>query len=473
MEAKARQVSERFASLLEPSALLLGDAVDPRYGDDLATGPAPLPDIVLRPRSTADVASILSLCSRIGQPVVIQGGRTGLSGGARPLPGEVVLSLERMAAPPVLDPMAGTVLAEAGCALQQVQDIADGAGFLFGVDIGSRGTATIGGGIATNAGGIRVLRYGMMRAQVLGVEAVLADGTVLSCLSGLHKDNSGYDLSQLMIGSEGTIGVVTRACLRLHPRPATQQVAFCSPPSLEAAVELLSFVRSRLGPLLSAFEIILAPLYARMTERLNLKAPLETDAQAHAFIEIHGFNRDADEELFGQVLEAAMDSGLILDAVVSQSDRELHALWSLREDCSRFIFTMEPQPLGLDIALPVTGVAGFVRSAAALVEGIDPGARPHVFGHLGDGNLHYLVETSKQQEIKAALLALVAEAGGSISAEHGIGLLKKDALALTRDPQQIAAMRRLKAAFDPNNILNPGRIFDRGDTRTGGQETRQ
>ncbi|MGO4830971.1 FAD-binding oxidoreductase, partial [Rhizobiaceae sp. 2RAB30] len=447
------------AARLDRAALLVGDEIDQRYMDDLSGGDRIRPEFVLRPRGTDDVAEILKACNAARQPLVIQGGRTGLAGGARVLAGEAVLSLERMTALQEVEPMAGSLVVEAGVPLQVVQERADAAGFVFAVDIGARGTATIGGNIATNAGGIRVLRYGNFRAQVLGLEAVLADGSVLSSLRGLAKDNSGYDLGQLFIGSEGTLGVVTQACLRLHPKPVTQAVAFCSLSSLDAAFGLLKFLRGRLGQLLAGFEVILAPLMGDMVAALGLTPPVPLGAPVYVITDVQGLTPGADEEAFGQALGQAIEEGLVEDAVLSQSDREFHALWDLRDDCNRFLFAQDTN-LGLDVSLPLPRMGAFLEAAREAQARADPAARAYVFGHLGDGNLHYIVATKKPDDVAKAVFQCVAEAGGSISAEHGIGLDKKRYLHLTRSDAEIGAMRRLKAAFDPNNILNPGRIFD-------------
>jgi FAD/FMN-containing dehydrogenase len=453
------QVLSTLQTRLDKAAILAGDAIDPRYSDDLSGEPGVRPELVLRPRSTDEVAEILSACTAARLPLVVQGGRTGLSGGARVLAGEAVLSLERMTALQDVEPTAGTIIAEAGVPLQVVQEKADAAGLVFGVDIGARGTATIGGNIATNAGGIRVLRYGNFRAQVLGLEAVLTDGSVLSSLKGLAKDNSGYDLSQLFIGSEGTLGVVTRACLRLHPKPITQSAAFCSLPSLDAAFGLLKFLRGRLGNLLSGFEVILAPLMGDMVAALRLTAPVALSSPVYVLTDIQGMTPGADEEAFTEALSQAIEDGLVEDVVVSQSEREFQALWTLRDDCNRFLFA-EGVMLSLDVSLPLPRMGEFLDLAGVAQSRADPAAQAYTFGHLGDGNLHYVVRTDRPNEVAKAVFDCVARTGGSISAEHGIGLDKKAYLHLTRDAAELAAMRRIKAALDPRNILNPGRIFD-------------
>lgn len=459
MTRPADQLLSHLAARLDRAALLVGDDIDQRYMDDLSGGDRIRPGFVLRPRGTDDVVEILKACNAARQPLVVQGGRTGLAGAARVLPGEAVLSLERMTSLQDVEPMAGSVVVEAGVPLQVVQERAEAAGFVFAVDIGARGTATIGGNIATNAGGIRVLRYGNFRAQVLGLEAVLADGSVLSSLRGLAKDNSGYDLGQLFIGSEGTLGVVTRACLRLHPKPVTQAVAFCSLSSLDAAFGLLKFLRGRLGQLLAGFEVILEPLMGDMVAALGLTPPIASGAPVYVLTDIQGLSPGADEEAFAQALGQAIEDGIVEDAVLSQSDREFHTLWQLRDDCNRFLFAQGTN-LGLDVSLPLPRMGAFLTAAKEAQALADPAARAYIFGHLGDGNLHYIVATEKPDDVAKAVFDCVAKAGGSISAEHGIGLDKKRYLHLTRSDAEIAAMQRLKAAFDPNNILNPGRIFD-------------
>ncbi|ANT54109.1 FAD-binding oxidoreductase [Mesorhizobium amorphae] len=459
MTRPVEQLLSQLHARFDTASVLVGDAVDPRYSDDLSGKNGVRPELVLRPRTAAEVAEMLRLCNGIGQPLVVHGGRTGLAGAARVEPGEAVLSLERMTAIETPDREAATIVAEAGVPLQVVQDVADAAGLLFGVDIGARGTATVGGNVATNAGGIRVLRYGMYRAQVLGLEAVLADGSILTSLKGLPKDNSGYDLNQLFVGSEGTLGVVTRACLRLHPKPATEVNAFCALASLEAAIALLGLLRQRLGPLLSAYEVNFSPLYGAMVAGMQAPAPLPAGSPVYVLAEIQGTEPDRDGERFAAVLMQAVEEGVIDDVVVSQSPREFRALWDVREDANLFLFSIEGL-VGVDISIPLARMAVFLRDAEAAIRTVDRNAEIYVFGHLGDGNLHYQVQTSEPALAYDIIYRGVAAAGGGVSAEHGIGLDKKKWLHLVRSEAEIAAMRRLKSAFDPNNILNPGRIFD-------------
>lgn len=451
MSQKIAELLSRLEKRLDRSAIVSAEEAGPRYREDPDGKDGAPPAIVLRPRMTGEVSDILRLCNEAGQRLVVQGGRTGLAGAARIQPGEAVLSLERMTAVAAPDREAATIVAEAGAPLQMVQDAADAAGLLFGVDIGARGTATV--------GGIRVLRYGMYRAQVLGLEAVLADGSVLTSLKGLPKDNSGYDLNQLFIGSEGTLGVVTRACLRLHPKPATEVNAFCAVPSLDAAIALLAQLRQKLGPLLSAYEVNLAPLYGAMIAGMEAPAPLPVGSPVYVLAEIQGSEPDRDGDRFAAVLMQAVEDGLIDNVVASQSPREFRALWAVREEANRFLFSIAGL-ISVDVSIPLAKMATFLRETEAAIKAVDPSADIYVFGHLGDGNLHYQVRTVDPAAAYGIIYRGVAAAGGGVSAEHGIGLDKKEWLHLVRSDAEIAAMRRLKAAFDPNNILNAGRIFN-------------
>lgn len=454
-------VLERLSRHLPPGALLAGDAIGARYRETLSAHPAAMPAFVMRPGDTSEVALCLKLCDEARQPVTMQGGRTGFQGGERAHAGEAVLSLERMNRLSPVDLAGATIEAEAGVPLQFVQEAADEAGLLFGVDIGSRGSATIGGMVASNAGGIRVLRYGMMRAQVLGLEAVLADGTVLTSMRGLPKDNAGYDLNQLFVGSEGTLGVVTRARLKLHPSPAADLAAFCAVPSLEAGIALLAKARAALGPLVSAFEVISEDALQGALVHAKQDRPVSR-APFYILAELHALEPEDDAARFADVLMAAHDDGLAGDIVVAQSQREFRAFWALRDACSTYVSSL-PRCIGCDISIPARNLAAFASEAGTAVRALDANALLPVFGHLGDGNLHYIVQTDHPQAVVNTVHGLVARFGGSIAAEHGIGFDKKRYLGITRSEAEIGAMRRLKRAFDPHNILNPGRIFDLDD----------
>ncbi len=449
----------RLERQLDHSAVLMGPDSGGAYLCDATAEKGARPPLVLRPRDTQQVSAILSAANELGQPIVVQGGRTGLSGASRPLAGEVSLSLERMSGVEMIDAAAQTMIAAAGTPLQVVQQAAEDVGLYFGVDIGSRGTATVGGNIATNAGGIRVLLYGMYRAQVMGLEAVLADGTILSSMKGLPKDNSGYDLNPLFIGTEGTIGVVTRACLKLHPKPKGQRNAFLALPSLGVAQELLGKLRVELSGLLSAFEVIFPNVYEGTVTHMGINPPVEVGAGMYAMVEIQGQTPEQDNERFEVALAAALEDGLATDIVLSNSLREFNGLWAIRDSISEFLIT-QSQNAAYDISVPLARMQEFLDRTAGEVARIDPEARTYIFGHLGDGNLHYCMRTMRDKQIGDAIFSMIAAVGGGVSAEHGIGLDKVRYLEYARSEAEIAAMRRLKAAFDPNFILNRGRVFE-------------
>lgn len=442
---------------LPAAAVLSGAAVGLRHAADLSNTKGVVPALVLRPATTAELSRILAACTAERQPVVVQGGLTGLAGGASPRAGEVAISLERMTYLGRADPLSASVEVGAGVPLARVQAAAGEAGLSFPVDIGSRGTATIGGMVATNAGGIRVLRHGMMRQHLLGLEAVLADGTVLTRLGTLAKDNSGYDLKQLFCGTEGTLGIVTRAVLALKPEPAQTAVALVAFPTLAAAQALLVQLRRRLGSRLSAFEFIERRVYAGVQALGRHPMPLPAGLGDYGLIEIEGLG-DADLALFEVALAEAMAAGLAAEVVLARSAREQAGLWAIRDGCSEMIFTLADF-YGFDLGIPAAGLARFLVEAEAELIAEDPAAKLWLFGHLGDGNLHFIVTTARPEPVSARIYAAVARHSGALSAEHGIGVEKPQALPLVRSPEEIAAMRRLKAAFDPLGILNPGRVL--------------
>lgn len=443
-----------------PPAILPGLArfrVDcaPRYRDDASGTPGAAPLAVLAPRSAEDCAQILTVLQRIGQPCVVQGGRTGLSGGARVRPQEVVLSLERLTHLPDVDPVAGVMIVGAGVALETAQQVAAAHDLFLAADLGARGSATLGGMAATNAGGPLALRFGTFRQQVLGLEAVLADGTIIRRLGGLAKDNSGYDLGQLLIGTEGTLGVITRLALRLHPAPRGRRVAICALDSVEAALALLPLLRAELGALLTACELIVAPLLNAACASQNLRYPFQAPCGAAILVEVAGPDPDLDGERLESVLADALDKRHLRDAMLSVSDADCRRLWALREACSQHLLGL-PAITSLDLSLPIAAIPAFLSDAGAL---LTDDAAPFVFGHLGDGNLHYILPCRADSRTLVPLFQLLARHGGVITAEHGIGLDKVDYLPLCRSGAELAAMARLKAAVDPRWILNPGRVL--------------
>jgi FAD/FMN-containing dehydrogenase len=429
--------------------------------------PAPLQGLALvRPHTTAEVAAVLALCHAARQPVVTYGGGTNLVRATASTQADVILSLERMAAITAIDADNRTLTVQAGAPVQQVQEAAAAHDLFFPLDLAARGTATIGGCIAMNAGGVRVLRYGVMRDLVLGVEAVLADGTVLTALNQMLKNNAGYDLKQLFIGSEGTLGVVTQAVLRLFPAPRSRSTALLAVAEFAQVVALLHRLQRDLGGALASFEVMWNDYYRlTTTPPAPSRPPL---GQMHAYyvlVEALGGDEAEDEPRFVRALEHAADDGLFVDAAIAASAAQRDALWRVRED-SEQIERQHHLTFGYDVSLPIGEMEGYVtavRAGLAAVFGVD--ARCWVYGHLGDGNLHLNVWAPTLQPIDADTVAAVVyhplqALGGSISAEHGIGLEKKAYLALCRTPAELETMRRLKRTLDPHSILNPGKVLD-------------
>lgn len=428
---------------------------------------------VLRPGSTEEVAFAVRACTQAGVAVVPLGGNTGLTGAGVPQ-GGVVLSLERMNRLRAVDPVDATITVEAGMILQDVQEAAEAAGMLFPLSYASRGSARIGGGVSTNAGGIAVLAYGNARDLVLGLEVVLADGRVWNGLRALRKDNAGYDLKQLFIGSEGTLGIVTAAVLKLFPRPRSTSVAFVGLDSARAALDLFVFLRTRMDRDLTAFEYL--PPFALEIVLRHVQGtvrPLEGAHGAYALIEVASARPDADtgaelESALGQALE----DGLIADATIGTSGAQNAALWRLREGVPE-AQTREGASIKHDVSVPLSRLPEFLERAGAACLAEMPGLRPCGFGHFGDGNIHFNLSQPPGMP-PAEFLAewgrfnrivhdLVHALGGSIAAEHGVGLIKRDELARYGDPVGLDLMRRLKAALDPEDLLNPGKVIVRTD----------
>jgi FAD/FMN-containing dehydrogenase len=409
---------------------------------------------VVRPGSTAEVAQIVAWCRRTAVALVVQGGNTGLVGGAVPLRGEVVCSLRRLTDLGEVDRASGQVTAGAGVTIADVQARAASAGWAYGVDLASRDSATVGGSIATNAGGLRVLRYGDTRAQVVGVEAVLGTGDVVSHMSGLTKDNTGYHLPSLLCGSEGTLGVVTAARLRLVPREPERVVALLAFDDVAAALAAVGSLRSGL-PSLSAAELFFDEGVALVCQVFGLRPPFAQAHRAYVLVEATGAGDPAD------ALSSAVVSLLgVADAAVATDAVRAAQLWRYREAHTEAIATVGT-PHKLDVTLPAGALAEFVAAVPGVVERVCPGARTWLFGHAGDGNVHVNVTgvPADDDRIDETVLRLAAGMGGSISAEHGIGVAKARWLSLCRSPAEIAAFRSIKRALDPDGVLNPGVLF--------------
>lgn len=471
------------SSLLSPLVDIVGPRnalTDPadmapylREWRDLYQGETPL---VLRPGTREEVSAILAHADRTGLKIVPQGGNTGLVGGQIPNDSarEIVLSLGRLNRIREVDAQGYTMTVEAGCTLQAIHDAADEVERLFPLTLGSQGSCQIGGNIATNAGGTAVLAYGNTRDLVLGLEVVLPDGRVVEGLRGLRKDNTGYDLKQLFIGSEGTLGVITAAILKLYPRPRAQDVAFVGLASPGDALELFTRARARAGAMLTGFELMpRVGLEFSVRHLTGARDPLQAPSPWYVLMELSSGTEGEDGEnptrtLMETILGEAYEAGLVEDAALAESVAQAAAFWHLRHGMSE-VQREEGGSIKHDVSVPVASVPAFLSEAIAAVEKMVPDCRPVPFGHMGDGNIHFNVSQPVGAD-KAAFLArwdemnelvhgIVLKFGGSISAEHGIGRLKRDLLGEVKSPVEMDLMRRIKAAFDPNNTLNPGRVL--------------
>jgi FAD/FMN-containing dehydrogenase len=456
---------DQLIALLGADSVLTGDAMHTRATSWI--DPSPLAaQAIARPRTTAAVAAVLRLCHTRRQPVVTHGGNTNLVEATRTTPHDLVLSLERMTDIVAVDVANQTMTVQAGAPLQRVQERAAAHGLFFPLDLAARGSATVGGCIAMNAGGVRVLRYGMMRDLVLGLEAVLADGTVLTSLNAMLKNNAGYDLKQLFIGSEGTLGIVTQAVLRLFPAPRTQSTALLAMDDFAQVTALLPLLQRDLSGALASFEVMWNDYYRlTTTPPAPSKAPLAQTHNFYVLVEALGGSDQHDQTRFEAALDHAANNGLFDDAVIARTAQQRGELWRVRED-SEQIERQHHLTFGYDVSLPVSAMAEYVEAVRSGIELLfGEQARSWVYGHLGDGNLHINVWAPTLQRDDAGRVAQIvyrplAAIGGSISAEHGIGLEKKAYLSLCRTPQEIETMRRLKRALDPHQILNPGKVFD-------------
>ena len=427
---------------------------------------------VARPATTEQVASTVRLCAAAGVSLVPQGGNTGLVGGSTPDDSgrQIVLSLSRMNQVRAIDAANLTMTVEAGCVLQSVQAAAAEAGLLFPLSLAAEGSCTIGGNLATNAGGTQVLRYGNARELCLGLEVVTAQGEIWHGLSGLRKDNTGYDLRDLFIGSEGTLGIITAATLKLYPQPVAQMTALAACPTLPAAVALLGLARARAGSGLTGFEVMNAFSLGLVRRHFpHLSQPL-AESPWTVLLEISDSESEAHARtLFEGLLESALGSGLVTDAAVAESQAQSNALWHLRESIP-LAQAEEGLNIKHDIALPASAIADFVAETDAALAASFPGVRMVDFGHLGDGNLHYNVQAPEgvppaaflaahESAINRIVYDQVGRHGGSISAEHGIGRLKREELAERKDPVALALMRAIKKALDPQGLFNPDRVL--------------
>jgi FAD/FMN-containing dehydrogenase len=433
---------------------------------DMFRGHTPL---VLRPASVAEVSEILKLANDTATPVVPQGGNTGLVGGQTPLNNEIVLSLNRLDRIREVDPTSNTMTCEAGVTLQRAREAAAAVDRLYPQLLPSEGTCTIGGNLSTNAGGTAALAYGIARSHVLGVEAVLADGRVLRNLNKLKKDNTGYDLKNLFIGAEGTLGVITAAVLRLVPRPRTMETAFVGLISPEAALALLTLAVATAGAGVTSYELMTrAGLELPLRYGSGCRDPLNSPHPWYVLIELSSQAKSGLREVMEDILAQGLERGLLADGAIADSLEQAKAFWRIRELLGE-VQRHAGASIKHDVSVPVAAVPDFIKDANAAVTALIPGSRPLPFGHLGDGNIHYNVIQpegadkadflKRWDDVNGAVFAVVKKYGGSISAEHGIGVLKRDLLPSVKDPVAFELMKSLKHLLDPKNILNPGKVL--------------
>jgi FAD/FMN-containing dehydrogenase len=444
-------------------AVKSGDAVPLRSFSDW-TGACPTEPLALvLPRNTEEVAAVLRLCTKYRVPVVPQGGLTGLAGAAVPVATGIALALDRMNVMESIDARASTITVQAGCTLQAVQQAAENEGLQFGVDLGARGSCQIGGNLSTNAGGNGVLQFGMMREQMLGLEVVLADGQVLTMLRPMIKNNTGYDLKHFFVGAEGTLGVITRAVLRLRPTARARITVLVALDSFSGALTLLSRLHARFPGAVGAFELMWRDFVDAALKWRCLHEPFDARHPLLALVDLTGDEDGALRRSVEGLLEDSMGAGDALDAVIAQSHAQARALWKIREATAELSIHMSP-PLNFDVSLPMSEIGRFADACRAALSARWPGHDSLFFGHVGDGNLHISTDLRTvfglEHELEKVVYDQVAAFGGSVSAEHGIGMHKKDWLASSRTPSELAAMRSIKRALDPLNLMNPGKLFD-------------
>jgi FAD/FMN-containing dehydrogenase len=465
----AAELLARFAAIVGKKYAITDEQLQQAYlveMRDLYRGHTPM---VLRPGSVAEVAAIVKLANETRTAIVPQGGNTGLVGGQIPFNGEIVVSLTRLDKIREVDAVSNTMTCEAGVTLQRAREAAAEKDRLYPQLLPSEGTCTIGGNLATNAGGITAVAHGIARTHTLGLEVVLADGRVLNNLNKLKKDNTGYDLKNLFIGSEGTLGIITAAVLRLVPRPRSVQTAYAGVQDPEAALALLKLAEERASGSITSFEIMgRIGIQAVLEHWPAVRDPLSKTYPWYALIELSSQAREGLREVMEDILATGMEKGVVLDATISESLEQSQGFWFIRE-----AFGEVQRRIGAsikhDISVPVAAVPAFIAQANAAVTKLIPGCRPLPFGHAGDGNIHYNVTQpagtdkdnflARWDEVNAVVFEIVTKLGGSISAEHGVGVMKRDKLPKYKDPVALDLMRTLKRTLDPNNILNPGKVL--------------
>jgi len=454
-------IASALSAALPANQVVIDPAVAAGHAGDWSEAPRITPGLVVFPRTPQEVAAVLRICSEQSQRVVVQGGLTGLTGGATPMASEIVLSLARLNAIEDLDTIGGTVLAQAGVVLEELANQVEAAGWYFPLDLGARGSCQIGGNAATNAGGNRVIRFGTMRELVLGLEVALPDGRLLTMLNRVTKNTTGIDLKHLFIGAEGTLGVITRLVLKLAPLPTASTTALCALPSFDAATRLVRDLRRSL-PSLSAFEVMWADYLETGAEACGLRLPFEAVHPVYVLLETLGTDEEAERAGVEACLGEALESGLLDDVIVAKSLDDSKRLWAYRESIGELLGRLKPFA-AFDVGIPMPVMDAFVKSVGDELEGVFPNQRHLFFGHIGDGNLHVLsgphASPDSLHAVEEIVYAATGRAGGSISAEHGIGVVKKEFLHFSRSPEELSLMQSLKAMLDPQGILNSGRVL--------------
>ncbi len=458
------ELIDKLVDLL-PGQVLQGKDLQQRY-DHIWHMDRPLNALcVVLPTNTQDVSDILKLCHKYKNPIVVHGGLTNLVGGTQTQANQVVVSLEKMNVIEEIDGQSRTATVQAGVILEQLHQSLEAHGLQFPLNFGARGSAQLGGIISSNAGGLRVVKYGMTRQLIIGLEAVMADGTIVNSLKKIIKDNSGYDVKQLFIGSEGTLGIITRAILKLEEAPSSRNAAYLGVNDYGSVVRLLKYFDANLAGKLSGFELIWHNTYVQMTSTSDaVRPPLPYEYQYYILIESLGSQSVADQQEFQRLLELVIEKEMALDAVMAQSPSDVEWFFRIREDVNNLTDSMTHDQ-HFDISLPVALIGQYVDECYYHLKMVDGIEQVYAFGHVADGNIHFMIGKEHQQDdlrlkINDIIYSGLQSIGGSVSAEHGIGIDKKAYLKISRNSREVALMKIIKTAMDPLGILNPGRIFD-------------
>ena len=453
---------DRLSDVVDKNTLVTADDISEKYSADWSGADPCKPAALLKPKSTDELSQIMALCHEYNQPVVVQGGLTGLAGGATPQAAEFAISLERMAGIEAIDPRAMTLTAHAGTPLQVLQDAAAEHNLFMPLDLGARGSCHIGGNVATNAGGTEVIRYGMTRAMVLGLEAVLADGTVINAMNRMVKNNSGYDLKHLFIGSEGTLGIVTRVVIQLQPQALSSHTALCALQDYDSVTQLLAKLKHELGAGLTGFELMWDNYFNKVLEvESDLQNPFTEPHPFYVLVEYKDNDALSGGERFESVLFAQLEAGLLTDALIAQSHQDAEKFWQIRDGIGELFKVLGPVS-NQDVSLPIADIGVFSTDLEQRLKQKYSNIGVLLFGHIGDNNLHVCAYTGREEDkiaINRDIMLMIGEYSGAITAEHGVGVIKRDFLDQSRTDSEIALMKTIKVAMDPKGILNPNRVI--------------